>query len=96
MKTMFDRVNEKVTAALAPLKRHPVTFSALSLLVVVALYVGGLMAVAAFTTETRLPLVLTGVYFLPAVLRAWLLFYWAARDEVRAVVKARSEKARIG
>ena len=38
-----------------------------------------------------LPLALTAVYFLPAVLRAWLLFYWAARDEVRALKARRAQ-----
>lgn len=91
MKTMFDRAKTKADAVMAPLKKYPVLFRALGLIVTFALYVSGLLAVDALTTEARLPLVLTAVYFLPAVLRAWLLFYWALRAEVRGV-KARNEK----
>jgi hypothetical protein len=47
--------------------------------------------VDAVSGDARLPLALTAVYFLPAVLRAWLLFYWAARDEVRALKARRAQ-----
>lgn len=90
MKTMFDRAKTKTALMVAPLKKHPVLYRALGLIVTLALYLSGLLVVDALTTEARLPLVLTAVYFLPAVLRAWLLFYWAVRAEVKGI-KARRE-----
>ena len=92
MKTMFDRAKTTTAAAMAPLKRHPVLYRSLGLLLAVALFVSGLLLVDVLTGDLRMPVVLTGVYFLPAVLRAWLLFYWAVRDEVRGARGRRAEK----
>lgn len=92
MKAMLDHAKTKQAAALASIKRYPVLFRALGLVVVVALYVAGLLTLNAFVGQSMLPLVLTGAYFLPAVLRAWMLFYWAARDEVRSL-RASKQKA---
>lgn len=85
MKAMFDLAKTKQAAALVALKRYPLLFRALGLVVVVTLYVAGLMTLNAFVGQTMMPLILSGAYFLPAVLRAWMLFYWAARDEVRSL-----------
>ncbi len=90
MKTMFDRAKTKTAVMMAPLKKHPVLYRALGLIVTVSLYLSGLLVVDALTPTARMPLVLTAVYFLPAVLRAWLLFYWAVRSELREI-KARRE-----
>lgn len=80
MKTLFDRLNDMKANALAPLRRHPLLFRATSLLVALALYVVGVAAVTSLTSVTFL-VVLTALYFLPALLRAWLLFYWQLRKE---------------
>jgi hypothetical protein len=36
------------------------------------------------TPEARIPVILFAVYFLPAVLRAWLQLYWQLRGDSRA------------
>lgn len=92
MKAMLDQAKTKQAAVLASMKRYPVLFRALGLAVVVVLYVVGLLTLNAFVKQSMMPLVLTGAYFLPAVLRAWMLFYWAARDEVRSL-RASKQKA---
>jgi hypothetical protein len=93
MKAILDRAKTKQAAALASMKRYPVLFRALGLFVVVALYVAGLLTLNAFVKQSMMPLVLTGAYFLPAVLRAWMLFYWAARDEVRSLRSGKQNAA---
>ena len=34
--------------------------------------------------QARIPVILFAVYFMPAVLRAWLQLYWQLRGDVRA------------
>lgn len=91
MKENWSVVTEKYLAAVAPLKRYPLVYRSLGLLLALVMYLAGLVLVDALSGDARLPLALTAVYFLPAVLRAWLLFYWAARDEVRALRARRGE-----
>jgi hypothetical protein len=91
MKAMLDQAKTKQAAVLASMKRYPVLFRALGLAVVVVLYVAGLLTLNAFVKQSMMPLVLTGAYFLPAVLRAWMLFYWAARDEVRSLLASKQK-----
>ncbi|MEY1660862.1 hypothetical protein [Isoalcanivorax beigongshangi] len=71
--------------ALAPIARMPLLYRALGLLVTVAAYLGGLALVQAASGDARMPMVLFGVFFLPAVLRAWLMLYWVVRKDPRAV-----------
>ena len=66
------------------LKTHPVMLRGLQLVAVLAMYIAGVALVDAATLEARLPVILTAVYFLPAVLRAWLLFYWQLRGKPQA------------
>lgn len=91
MKTNWASVSEKYLEAVAPLKRYPLVYRGLGLVLALALYLAGLVLVDAVSGDARLPLALTAVYFLPAVLRAWLLFYWAARDEVLALKARRGQ-----
>ena len=82
MKTLFDRVSETGAAAVAPLKKHPLLYRGLGLALSLILYIAGVVLVDALTSIGFL-VVLTAIYFLPALLRAWLLFYWQVRDDVR-------------
>jgi hypothetical protein len=92
MKTLFDRVTATGAAAVAPLKKHPLLYRGLGLALSLLLYSAGVLLVDALTSIGFL-VVLTAIYFLPALLRAWLLFYWQLRDEVVAWRDRRSGKA---
>lgn len=92
MKTLFDRVTETGATAVAPLKKYPLLYRSLGLALSLVLYLSGVMLVDALTSIGFL-VVLTAIYFLPALLRAWLLFYWQLRDEVAAWRGRRSGKA---
>lgn len=88
MKTLIDRV-----AALgAPLKKYPLAYRAVGLVLALAFYSAGVLLVDSLTHVGFL-VVLVALYFLPAVLRAWLLFYWQLREEVRVWRGRRSGKA---
>lgn len=91
MKAMFDRAAKKLGPVADGLKRVPVLYRALGLIVTLALYLGGLLLVELVSIGTHVPVALVGIYFLPAVLRAWLLLYWAVREEIRGV-RARTER----
>jgi hypothetical protein len=82
MKTLFDRVTETGAVAVAPLKKYPLVYRGLGLALSLVLYLAGIVLVDALTSIGFL-VVLTAIYFLPALLRAWLLFYWQVRDDVR-------------
>lgn len=92
MKTLFDRVAATGAATVAPLKKHPLLYRSLALALALVLYSAGVLLVDALTSIGFL-VVLTAIYFLPALLRAWLLFYWQLRDEVVAWRDRRSGKA---
>lgn len=78
MKTLIDRI-----AALgAPMERYPLVYRAVGLLLVLTLYSAGVLLVDSIT-HIGFVVMLTALYFLPAVLRAWLLFYWQLRDDVK-------------
>lgn len=64
---------------------QPVVFRALQLMFALAAYAAGIYLVDLATTDARIPVILFAVYFLPAVLRAWLQLYWQLRGDVRAV-----------
>lgn len=66
-------------------------YRALVLLVAVGAYFGGLLMVDALF-DARLPVVMFAVFFLPALLRAWLMVYWLVRKDPRARVGAANEK----
>ncbi|GAA5129844.1 hypothetical protein [Alloalcanivorax gelatiniphagus] len=83
MKAIFRSVVEVVEKSLAPVTAHPLLARSLGLILTVALYAGGIAAVLAVSGEARIPALLFGVYFLPAVLRAWLQLYWLVRDDLR-------------
>ncbi len=83
MKALFDRVTVATAAAVAPLKKHPLLYRSLGLALSLTLYCAGVLLVDALTSIGFL-VVLTAIYFLPALLRAWLLFYWQLREEVVA------------
>ena len=69
----------------APVAAHPLLARSLQLVLTLALYAGGAYAVALVSGDARIPLVLYAVYFLPAVLRSWLQFYWRLRDDVKSL-----------
>mgnify|MGYP005752064651 CR=1 FL=1 len=82
MKTLFDRVQEKGAQVVAPLKQFPLLYRGLGVVLALALYTATLVAVEALAGSVFL-VVVTALYFLPAVLRAWLLFYWQVRADVK-------------
>lgn len=92
MKTLFDRVTATGAAAAAPLKKYPLLYRGLGLALSLVLYSAGVLLVDMLTNIGFL-VVLTAIYFLPALLRAWLLFYWQLRDEMVAWRDRRSGKA---
>jgi hypothetical protein len=49
------------------------------------LYSAGVLAADAVSGEAIFPVAIVAVYFLPAVLRAWMLFYWEVRKDVREI-----------
>ena len=69
----------------APVAAHPLLARTLQLVLTLALYAGGAYAVSLVSGDARIPLVLYAVYFLPAVLRSWLQFYWRLRDDVKSL-----------
>ncbi|MCC1497049.1 hypothetical protein [Alcanivorax sp. 1008] len=88
MKTLVDRI-----AALgAPLKKYPLAYRGIGLVVALIAYSAGVLLVDSLTHIGFL-VVLVALYFLPAVLRAWLLFYWQLREELSAWRGRRSGKA---
>ena len=62
----------------------------LLLALVVTLYVAGLLVVDYLSASTFL-VVLAGLYFMPAVLRSWLQFYWQVGAEI-SVIRSRLVK----
>ena len=64
------------------MNRWPLLGRTLTLMVALVAYAAGLLAIDA-ALDARLPLILFAVFFLPAVLRAWLLVYWQVRDDLR-------------
>ena len=70
--------------ALAPLKAQPLLYRALQLVFALAAYAAGIYLVDLATPQARIPVILFAVYFMPAVLRAWLQLYWQMRGDVRA------------
>jgi hypothetical protein len=83
MKTLFDRATEVLVSMVAPLKKHLLVYRALGVMLAVTLYAAGVLLVDR-ATDVGFVVVLVALYFLPAVLRAWLLFYWQLRDELNA------------
>lgn len=65
------------------MNRWPLLGRTLVLMVALVAYAAGLLAVDVATGDARMPIVLFAVFFLPAVLRAWLLVYWQVRDDLR-------------
>ncbi|EKF75384.1 hypothetical protein A11A3_03469 [Alcanivorax hongdengensis A-11-3] len=61
------------------------------MLFAVAAYAAGIYLVDVATPEARLPVVLFAVYFLPAVLRSWLQFYWQLRRDSRGMLTDRKK-----
>ncbi|MCH8542649.1 MAG: hypothetical protein LAT61_03660 [Alcanivorax sp.] len=65
------------------MNRWPLLGRTLVLMFALVAYAAGLLAVDVATGDARMPVVLLAVFFLPAVLRAWLLVYWQVRDDLR-------------
>jgi len=84
MNTIFRSAGQVSEKALSPLTAQPLLYRALQLVFALAAYAGGVYLVDMATPEARLPVILFAVYFLPAVLRAWLQFYWQLRGDSRA------------
>lgn len=77
MKTIFRSAN--------PTAEKGLPLLGLQLIVTLALYAAGFWAVLAVSGGARLPVILFAVYFLPAVLRAWLQVYWRLRDDLKSL-----------
>lgn len=86
MKTIFRSAKEGATYLLAPITARPLLARSLQLLLVLCAYGAGVLLVERVSGDARVPVILFAVYFLPAVLRSWLLFYWCVRDEVKALM----------
>lgn len=82
MKTTFDQVKQ-VPAEMA--RRWPLLTRSLALVLGLMAYLAGIMTVDALSGEARLPVIFFVVFFLPAILRAWLMVYWQLRREVRGL-----------
>lgn len=91
MKTILRSAGQVSEKALSPLKAQPLLYRALQLVFALAAYAAGVYLVDLAVPEARIPVILFAVYFLPAVLRAWLQFYWQLRGDSRAeAVKIRT------
>jgi hypothetical protein len=90
MKTIFRSVQTVAGQALEPLMKRRLLAHSLQWVLTVALYAAGLWAVHAVSGDSRVGVVLFAVYFLPAVLRAWLLVYWGLRDTMKGVAGPRN------
>lgn len=86
MDTIFRSAGQVSEKALAPLTSRPLLYRALQLVFALAAYSAGVYLVDLATPEARIPVVLFAVYFLPAVLRAWVQLYWQLRRDSRALV----------
>ena len=84
MNTIFRSAGQVSEKALSPLKAQPLLYRALQLVFALAAYAAGIYLVNMATPEARIPVILFAVYFLPAVLRAWLQLYWQLRGDSRA------------
>ncbi|KGD65114.1 hypothetical protein Y5S_01548 [Alcanivorax nanhaiticus] len=84
MNAIIRSVAQVTDKALMPLKAQPALYRALQLVFVLAAYAAGVYLVDLATPEARIPVILFAVYFMPAVLRAWLQLYWQLRGDVRA------------
>ncbi|MAX54884.1 MAG: hypothetical protein CL537_05130 [Alcanivoracaceae bacterium] len=84
MNTIFRSAGQVSEKALSPLKAQPLLYRALQLVFALAAYAAGVYLVDLATPDARIPVILFAVYFLPAVLRAWLQFYWQLRGDSRA------------
>lgn len=82
MKTTFDQVRQ-VPAEMA--RRWPLLTRTLALALGLMAYLAGILTVDTISGEARLPVIFFVVFFLPAILRAWLLVYWQLRKDVRAL-----------
>ena len=84
MNTIFRSAGQVSEKALSPLKAQPLLYRALQLVFALAAYAAGIYLVNMATPEARIPVILFAVYFMPAVLRAWLQLYWQLRGDSRA------------
>ena len=84
MNTIFRSAGQVSEKALSPLKAQPLLYRVLQLVFALAAYAAGIYLVDLATPEARIPVILFAVYFMPAVLRAWLQLYWQLRGDSRA------------
>jgi hypothetical protein len=84
MNTIFRSAGQVSEKALSPLKAQPLLYRALQLIFALVAYAAGIYLVDMASPEVRIPVILFAVYFMPAVLRAWLQFYWQLRGDSRA------------
>ncbi|MDX1804722.1 MAG: hypothetical protein R3292_11620 [Alcanivorax sp.] len=91
MNTIFRSAGQVSEKALSPLKSRPLLYRALQLVFALAAYATGFYLVDLATPQARLPVVLFAVYFLPAVLRSWLQFYWQLRRDSRGLIGDRKK-----
>lgn len=82
---VFDKIK-------AVFSQHPFVQHFIGLLIALVAYAAGLMLIDS-VVDTRLPLVAFAVFFLPAVLRAWLLVYWDVKADLQKRMAQFKEKA---
>lgn len=91
MKTIFRSAKTVAEQVLAPVAARPLLSRSLQLLFAVTLYAAGVWAVDVVAGDSRAVVIVFAVYFLPAVLRAWVQFYWCLRDELKALMRPRNK-----
>ncbi|HLR17671.1 MAG TPA: hypothetical protein VK099_07345 [Alcanivoracaceae bacterium] len=62
----------------AYLRQNPLAKYAVGFMIALAAYAAGLMLIGS-AMNARWPLVAFAIFFLPAVLRAWMLVYWEVK-----------------
>lgn len=91
MTALFDQAQRAWNRALAPVRRWPLLAYTLQLLLALAAYAAGVVAVDTLSGDARMPVLLFLVFFLPGVLRPWLNLYWQVRRDLRGLRRRRQD-----
>lgn len=83
MERLVNRVNERLENVREPLRKYPLMDRALVLTATAVVYLAVVLAVDFVSGDAVFPVLLVAMYFMPAVLRAWVLFYEQVRKEVK-------------
>lgn len=85
MNNMVDQARQVMDRLTRPVRRWPLLYRTLHLMLALTLYATGILAVDAVSGEARMPVLLFLVFFLPGVLHVWLQLYWQVRRDLRAL-----------